>query len=260
MLNYSYIKEVTLNRMISNYGLNNQAQPIAIITGGTGGIGLCLSEGYHTLGYKVIALDHVLHAPLSEGIDFHIVDISDVSAIKNVFELIELTYGKAEVLINNAAIANFRKPFGDVSENEWDHVMSVNLKGCFFSSQAFVPLAKRASYGRIINIASTRYHQNEHHHDVYGSSKGGMVALTQSLCVSLANTGITVNTISPGWIQTQNYEALTQQDHDQHPSGRVGRPDDILRACLFLSDSANDFINGANLIIDGGMTKRMIYF
>ena len=101
--------------------------------------------------------------------------------------------------------------------------------------------------------------QNEAGWEAYGASKGGIVSLTNSLCVSLINTGITVNAISPGWIETGDYESLTERDHKQHPSGRVGKPQDILNACLFLCREENDFINGANLIIDGGMTKKMIY-
>lgn len=86
-----------------------------------------------------------------------------------------------------------------------------------------------------------------------------MVSLTNSLCVSLSNTNITVNAISPGWIETEDYEHLTLEDHKQHPSGRVGKPQDIVNVCLFLSKEENDFINGANIIVDGGMTKKMIY-
>ncbi|MGL4737468.1 MAG: SDR family oxidoreductase [Cellulosilyticaceae bacterium] len=115
------------------------------------------------------------------------------------------------------------------------------------------------TYGRIIQIASTRFHQNEADWEAYGASKGGLVSLTNSLCVSLADTPITVNTISPGWIEVNAYDQLTQMDHKQHPSGRVGKPSDIVNACLFLADEDNDFINGSNIVVDGGMTKKMIY-
>lgn len=87
------------------------------------------------------------------------------------------------------------------------------------------------------------------------------MALSHSLAVSLESKPITVNTVSPGWIccEEEDYKGLSKEDHRQHPSGRVGRPADILKACLYLSDSENDFVNGINLVVDGGMTKKMIY-
>lgn len=86
------------------------------------------------------------------------------------------------------------------------------------------------------------------------------MSLTNTLCVSLAGTRITVNAVSPGWIECSDYGSLTREDHMQHPSGRVGVPEDIARMVLFLAARENDFINGANIVIDGGMTKRMIYY
>ena len=95
--------------------------------------------------------------------------------------------------------------------------------------------------------------------EAYAASKGGIYSLTHALAISLAPYHITVNAISPGWIQNQDYASLRLEDHAQHPSGRVGKPEDIARMALFLSQTANDFINGENLTIDGGMTKKMIY-
>ncbi len=100
---------------------------------------------------------------------------------------------------------------------------------------------------------------SEPHSEVYAASKGGLVSLTHALTLSLSSKELTVNAISPGWIETRSYESLTAADHRQHPAGRVGRPEDIAQACLFLSDEKNSFITGENLVIDGGMTKKMIY-
>jgi len=95
--------------------------------------------------------------------------------------------------------------------------------------------------------------------EVYAATKGGIVALTHALAASFAPDHIQVNCISPGWIETREYESLRDIDHTQHFSQRVGKPEDIARACLFLTNAENNFINGINLTIDGGMTKKMIY-
>lgn len=232
---------------------------LAIITGGTGNIGYCLSKGYLEAGYNVFVLDYEEHQRLPEGIVFIRTDLEDTEDVECAFKVIDKHYGKAHVLINNAAISTFNKPIEEMTINEFDQVIGVNLRGTFICSKLFIEFNKGESFGRIINIASTRCLQNECNWEAYGASKGGVVALTNSLCVSLSTSPITVNAISPGWIQAKGYETLTEVDHRQHPSGRVGKPEDVLRACLFLCEEQNDFINGHNLVIDGGMTKKMIY-
>jgi NAD(P)-dependent dehydrogenase (short-subunit alcohol dehydrogenase family) len=110
-----------------------------------------------------------------------------------------------------------------------------------------------------VNIASTRAFQSEENSEAYAASKGGIIALTHALAASLAPDGIQVNSVSPGWIETGPWEKLRPIDHAQHWSGRVGRVDDIANACLFLTHPENRFINGTNLMVDGGMTRTMIY-
>ncbi len=228
----------------------------ALITGATGGIGYHLTMGYFEAGYRVIAVDAKRHRQLPEAVEFYPADLSDPLEIERVIKLID---GPLHVLVNNAAVSSFVKPLVETTLEDWETVISVNLRAAYLLSQHFVTANKGETYGRIINIASTRFHQNEAGWDLYGISKGGLVSMTHSLCVSLRETPITVNTISPGWIETQHYEALSPEDHAQHPSGRVGKPRDIVNACLFFSAPENDFINGANLVVDGGMTKRMLY-
>ena len=142
---------------------------------------------------------------------------------------------------------------------EWDEVINLNLRAAFVAAQQFARFAKGTGYGRIINIASTRYLMSEANTEAYAASKGGIVALTHALAITLSTENVTVNAISPGWIENNYYEQLTARDHQQHPSKRVGKPEDIAAMCLFLSDEKNDFINGENMVIDGGMTKKMIY-
>lgn len=230
-----------------------------IITGGSSGIGYHLAKGFAQHYSMVFVLDTIQVCFDELNIKFICTDLRDDFQITSAFEQIRQEYGAVHILINNGAVSKFHKPIEQLSTQEFDEVLSVNLRGSFLCSKAFVSANKGETFGRIINIASTRFQQNEKDWEVYGASKGGIISLTSSLCVSLSDTPITVNAISPGWIESSAYNMLTPADHKQHPSGRVGKPEDILSACLFLSDEKNDFINGANLVIDGGMTKRMRY-
>ena len=232
----------------------------AVITGGARGIGKCLVESFASKGYEVFALDILENFNFeSESIHFFKVDLKDEREIKDVFQKIKQEFGEIHILVNNGAISKFNKSISEIEVEEFDRVIATNLRGSFICCKEFIQANKGANFGRIINIASTRFHQNEANWEAYGASKGGIISLTNTLCVSLSGTNITVNAVSPGWIETEEYENLREIDHSQHPSGRVGKPKDIANVCLFLSDEENSFINGANILVDGGMTKKMIY-
>lgn len=232
---------------------------IAIVTGGAQGIGRKIANTYANNGHNVIVLDIQQTTFDNDNIECIQVDLADSNQIEQAFAQIASKYGKAHILINNAGITKFSCDIFDITLEQFDNVIDVNLRGTYLCCRQFIKLNKGENYGRIVNISSTRYHQNEANWEAYGASKGAIVSLTNTLCVSLSDTPITVNAISPGWIQTTDYDKLTAEDHSQHPSGRVGKCSDIARACMYLSDPDNDFINGSNIIIDGGMTKRMIY-
>jgi len=240
---------------------------IVIVTGGANGIGKVISREYLKLGAKVIFGDidfkngAVLEKEfLSERYNAHFyeIDLKNPEKIVEMFEFISKNYGKPDILINNAGIAKF-KPISEVTVEDWDEIINVNLRGTFIASKEFIRLNRGTNYGRIINISSTRYLMSEPNSEAYAASKGGIVSLTHALSLTLSSENITVNSISPGWIQNTDYDKLTREDHLQHPSKRVGKPEDIARACIFITDEENDFINGENIIIDGGMTKKMIY-
>jgi NAD(P)-dependent dehydrogenase (short-subunit alcohol dehydrogenase family) len=163
-----------------------------------------------------------------------------------------------DVLINNAGVAKFSSPY-ELSVDAWDEVINTNLRGTFLMSREAARLMKISNGGSIVNIASTRAFMSEPCSEAYAASKGGIVALTHALAASLATDKIQVNCISPGWIETGDYGALKEADHLQHFAGRVGKPEDIARACLFLTSGGNEFISGTNITIDGGMTRKMIY-
>jgi NAD(P)-dependent dehydrogenase (short-subunit alcohol dehydrogenase family) len=231
---------------------------IAVVTGASNGIGKSIATEYAKLNAKVIAIDIIEHDFKETNIDFYKADLKSEEQIKAVFEDIVKKYNTVHILINNGAISKFNKSIFDIETSEFEEVIDVNLRGSFICSKQFIKANNGQNYGRIINIASTRYNQNEAGWEAYGASKGGLVSLTNTMAISLSDTPITVNAISPGWIMVDDYE-LSEIDHKQHPSGRVGIPRDIVNTCLFLTNEENDFINAANIVVDGGMTKKMIY-
>lgn len=231
---------------------------IVFVTGAANGLGNAIVKAYAKLNAFVIAIDIVDTEFDENNIDFYKADLKSEDQIKNVFKDVVKKYGSVHVLINNGAISKFNKSIFDIELSEFDEVIAVNLRGSFICSKEFIKANKGEDYGRIINIASTRFNQNEAGWEAYGASKGGLISLTNTMAISLSETPITVNAISPGWIKVDDYE-LSDIDKKQHPSGRVGVPKDIVNACLFLTNKDNDFINGSNIIIDGGITKKMIY-
>lgn len=182
--------------------------------------------------------------------------------VKNEAEIMELItksfelFGSIDILINNAGISKFHS-FFDLSVEMWDEVINTNLRSVFLCSREASKLMKKGSC--IINISSTRAIMSESGTEAYSASKGGIRAITHAMASTLAEKGIRVNCISPGWIETGNYENLREIDHKQHFSNRVGKPEDIARTCLFLAHPKNDFITGENISVDGGMTRKMIY-
>ncbi len=174
--------------------------------------------------------------------------------------------GVPDVLVNNAGIM-IRKDVLKLKPAEFRKVIDTNLGGAFLSAQAAAKvMARRGTGGAIINIASTRAFMSEPNTEGYSASKGGIVALTHALAMSLAPYRIRVNAISPGWIEVGDWKKSSESvkphhseiDRRQHAVGRVGVPADIAKACQFLAENA-DFMTGQNITIDGGMTVKMIY-
>ena len=209
------------------------------ITGGAEGIGKAIVEAFCLAGNQVAFCDinetSGQETAKATGAMFHKVDVSDKNALESCMQTILAEWNDIDIIVNNVFITS--------------RLLAIHRK-------------KQPSpnpYGRIINICSTRYLMSEPGSEGYAASKGGIYSLTHALALSLSEWNITVNSIAPGWIQTHDYNQLQPEDHSQHPSRRVGKPEDIARMCLFLCEENNDFINGENITIDGGMTKKMIY-
>lgn len=195
------------------------------------------------------------------GATFYNVDVANAERLTQVMTAICKQHGDIDIIVNNAGVMKFT-PITEISIDEFDEILSINLRPVFITSRFMAQHRNnnegKKRYGRIINIASTRYLQSEPSSEAYAASKGGIVSITHALAISLSDYNITVNSISPGWILTGQFPA-TEKDAEQHPSKRIGLPLDIAKACGYLCQEDNDFINGQNIVIDGGMTKKMIY-
>ncbi|MGI6284948.1 glucose 1-dehydrogenase [Neomoorella humiferrea] len=240
---------------------------VVVVTGSGRGIGRSIARMYAAHGANVVVADRDFRGAqetarfIKEGGGEALALLVDVSKPEDVVKLMEKTaerYGRLDILVNNAGFGCWKSPY-DLTVEEWDSVINTNLRGTFLCSREGAKIMRKSGGGSIVNIASTRAIMSEPNSESYAASKGGILALTHALAVSLGPDRIRVNAISPGWIETGDYGKLREIDHIQHPAGRVGMPDDIARACLFLTADENSFITGANIVIDGGMTRKMIY-
>ncbi len=238
-----------------------------LVTGGANGIGLAIARAFLRTGCKVAVMDKDQKSGESlahdEGVRFYHVDLSEREELENALSNLFSAWKDLDIVVSNAGISTFQ-PLEDSDPDMFDRIIDTNLRPTYLIARAWARHRKQYpipnSYGgRLITMSSTRHLQSEKGTEGYSASKGAIASLTHSLMMSLAEYGITVNCISPGWIHTGDPEVLTQADHIQHPSGRVGKPEDIARLCIFLSLPDNDFINGADIPVDGGMTRKMIY-
>ena len=242
-----------------------------IVTGGAQGIGKIISKQLLEKGFCVSVFDideeaiqEFRNEASSENIAFFKTDVSDEENVQKSISESFIKFGNISGLINNAAI-QIDKPVTELTLEEWNRVIGTNLTGAFLCAKHAAPFLKKSN-GSIVNISSTRAFQSEPNTEAYSASKGGILAFTHALAMSLS-LEIRVNCISPGWIDVSgikkkskaNQIELSEVDHLQHPVGRVGKPADIANMVLFLLNPENDFITGQNFIIDGGMTKKMIY-
>lgn len=243
------------------------AGKVVIVTGSGHGIGRGIARMYAAAGASVVIADingtsaEETHLLIEQEGGKAIVIQTDVRKPSDVAALMAETkwkLGRIDILINNAGVSRKKSPY-ELSVDEWDDILNLNLRGVFLCSREAAKVMKDNGGGAIVNIASTRAFMSEPHWEAYAAAKGGIISLTHALAISLGPDKIRVNAISPGWIETGDYALLRDADHQQHPAGRVGKPDDIAKACLFLTAPGNDFITGTNLVIDGGMTRKMIY-
>lgn len=245
----------------------------AIITGGGQGIGKCIAKSFLEQGINVVIAELDAEAGKETeneysklgSIKFVKCDAAKEDQVRKTIKEAIKYFGSLNILINNCMAKWTNKPLDKLTLKEWNRVIGVNLTGTFLFAKSSAPYLKKNG-GMIINLASTRALMSEPDTEPYSASKGGIVALTHSLAISLGPK-IRVNCISPGWIATDAWQKksrrkppqLSEIDNSQHPAGRVGTPEDIANMVSFLVKPENSFITGANFVVDGGMTRKMIY-
>jgi NAD(P)-dependent dehydrogenase (short-subunit alcohol dehydrogenase family) len=227
---------------------------VALVTGGARGIGAAIAARLAADGWRVVAADQDLTAA-PPGVRQVRCDIADEAAVTALIAEVAAREGRLDGLVCNAGIG-IHKPLAQLTLAEWSRVLAVNLTSTFLLVRAAQTLL-RAAQGAVVTIASTRAQMSEPDTEAYAASKGGLVALTHALAISLGSD-IRVNCISPGWIFTKG-DTPRPQDHAFHPAGRVGEPADIAGLTAWLLGPESRFVTGAEFIIDGGVTRKMIY-
>lgn len=228
-------------------------EKVALVTGAAHGIGAAIARRLAQDGWRVIGADR--DKTEIDGVRSVRADVSDEAEVQALVAGIAAKEGRLDALVSNAGIM-IRKPLRELSLANWSRVLATNLTAAFLLARAAEDLL-RAARGAIVTIASTRARMSEPDTESYAATKGGLVALTHALAISLG-PDIRVNVISPGWIDVKG-EHLRPEDHAQHPAGRVGRPDDVAAMAAFLLGPDSGFITGAEFVVDGGMTRKMIY-
>jgi NAD(P)-dependent dehydrogenase (short-subunit alcohol dehydrogenase family) len=240
-----------------------RSKPVALITGGAKGIGRAIARKLLDTGWRVGVLDlpdsgvHRVYSPRSRDVLAIEGDIRDEETVSDAVGALLREFGRLDAVVSNAGIM-IRKPLSQLTLMEWNSVIDTNLTAAFLLARAAEKPLRKAK-DAIITIASTRTLMSEPNTESYSATKGGLVALTHALAMSLG-PDVRVNCVSPGWIETKDYGALRRKDHTQHPAGRVGKPADIAEIVAWLLDAKRSgFVTGANFVVDGGMTRKMIY-
>jgi NAD(P)-dependent dehydrogenase (short-subunit alcohol dehydrogenase family) len=248
---------------------------VAIVTGGALGIGkatclLLAKEGTRVAVTDILDKEgeKVAKQIKKDGgvaLFWHL-DVSNEKEVQNVFADIHNKFGKIHILVNNAGIAGVSKPTHEITEEEWDKVMAVNVKGVFFCTKHVIPYMKKAGSGSIINLSSIYGIVSAPDVPPYHASKGAVRIMTKTDAFLYAKDKIRVNSVHPGFIWTPmvetyaksqgNVEEVRKMLDNLHPIGHVGEPDDIAYGILYLASDESKFVTGSELVIDGGYTAR----
>jgi len=242
---------------------------VALVTGAARGIGLGISAWLISEGWQVVLTDldrergSKVAKVLGDNAWFIAMDVSNEGQVALGVAEVLGQFGRLDALVCNAAVADPHNiTLESLDLSHWNRVLAVNLSGPMLLAKHCAPYL-RAHNGAIVNLASTRAGQSEPDTEAYAASKGGLLALTHALAISLGPE-IRVNAVSPGWIDARDpsvrrAEPLSEADHAQHPAGRVGTVEDVAAMVAWLLSRNAGFVTGQEFVVDGGMTKKMIY-
>ena len=236
---------------------------VAVVTGSGSGIGRAIAVRFAKEGAKVGVWDlngagareTVQQITEAGGSAMAIeADCSDKDQIRNAANKIREAYGQIQILVNNAGIAPFA-PYMDITDEQWDTMMRINLKGPHLCVREMLPAMIEAGWGRVINITSSSTQSGTFAQVHYASSKGGLLGMTKALALEHAATGVTFNMVPPGFVDTPSLRAApidVEKFAQTLPMKRVGRPEEIAGACLFLASEDSSYLTGQTLSTNGG--------
>lgn len=256
--------------------MNRLTDKVALITGGALGIGKATCELLAAEGAKVAITDirdedgKKLTAEINNSggeAKYWNLDVSNEEDVKKVFSEVKTEFGKIDVLVNNAGISGVNKPTHEITEEEWDKLMNINVKGVFFCTKHVIPAMKENGGGSIINLSSIYGIIGAGDIPPYHASKGAVRLMTKNDALIYAKNNIRVNSVHPGFIWTPLVEEMGKKSEEGvekfrknldslHPIGHVGEPDDIAYGIVYLASDEAKFLTGSELVIDGGYTCK----